>query len=292
MNVFRNILRMSHNSNDDNINKSVRWMFNIKSWIPTKDEILLATSCVQREEKERLSKFVFKDDFKSSLIGRLLMRKFVNDYTNIPYDKIRFYRDDKGKPIIDSNGVNLSFNISHHGDYVVLAGELDHHVIGVDIMKNEYSGGKSLNEFFRIMNRQFSNNEWMTIKGCNGEKEQINMFCRHWALKESYVKAIGVGITVNLQDINFTINTRNLKNNAIVYDTKLYLKSNVEDWIFEESLLDDDHCVSVALQTVNKCTEFRLFEEIGFQELVNEAIPLHEVDETYTDNFFKKSNKQ
>lgn len=285
MNVLKNVSKMSNN-------KSVRWMFNIRSWIPTKDEILLATSCVQREEKERLSKFVFKEDFKSSLIGRLLMRKFVNDFTNLPYDKIKFYRDDKGKPLLDSKNANLNFNISHQGDYVVLAGELDYLVMGVDVMQTDYAKSKSLNEFFRIMNRQFSDIEWITIKSCKSENEQISMFCRHWALKESYVKAIGVGITVNLQDISFRINTKNLRVDAVVNDTKLYLKNQVQDWTFEETLLNNDHCAAVALQGDNKRNNPRLFEEISFATLLNKAVSLLEADELYADSFFKKMTKE
>ncbi|XP_071055572.1 L-aminoadipate-semialdehyde dehydrogenase-phosphopantetheinyl transferase [Onthophagus taurus] len=278
--------------------ESTRWCFNSKNWNPTHSEMLLSTSCVQSEEKDRLIKFVFKDDFKSSLIGRLMMRKFVSESTQLEYNKIRFKRDDKGKPILidpEKRFSNLSFNVSHQGDYVVIAGEKNLPNIGVDVMKIEYSGSKSLSEFFRIMNRQFSQLEWLNIKGCGSEREQLAMFCRHWSLKESYVKAIGVGITINLQDISFKINTKRLRKDVLVSDTELFIKNQKVNWEFQEMLLNDDHCVSVALNKTCLNENFQpksLFREISFEELTKNSIPLLESDEEYVKLFFNKIYKK
>lgn len=159
--------------------KSVRWAFNVSKWCPSFSDMLLASSCVQVEEKEKLSKFVFKKDAKSSLIGCLMMRKFVSENSNKPYNEINFVRDEKGKPHFIDNVLKLKFNISHHGDYVVCVGEIGDVEVGVDLMKLEYTGGKPLQEFFRIMNRQFSQQEWITIKGAGNEQEQTAMFCRY-----------------------------------------------------------------------------------------------------------------
>lgn len=271
-------------------NNSVRWAFNSTTWNPAHSEMMLATSCIQAEEKERLAKFIFKEDFKSSLIGRLLMRKFVNEFQGIPYNEIRFCRDEKGKPFLSDKNCNINFNVSHQGDYVVLAGELEHVEMGVDVMKNEYAGGKTVPEFFRIMNRQFSALEWQSIKNCRSETEQVGMFCRHWALKESYVKAIGVGITTNLQDITFKVNTQTLAKDALVTDTKLILKNEVQNWMFEESLLDNHHCVAVAVKRNTSSNLF--FKEVSFSELTANSVSLFAPDELYTENFFKKLCKK
>lgn len=159
--------------------KSIRWAFKFSKWSPTYADMKLASSCIQVEEKERLARFVFKKDIKSSLIGLLMMRKFVSEASGEPYNEIQFIRDDKGKPHLVDNSIKLNFNVSHHGDYVVCVGEVGETMLGVDVMKLEYTGGKSLAEFFRIMNRQFSPQEWITIKGNGNEKEQIAMFCRY-----------------------------------------------------------------------------------------------------------------
>lgn len=159
--------------------KSIRWAFNVSKWCPTYSDIQLASSCVQVEEKERLARFVFVNDVKRSLIGLLMMRKYVCEASGKPYNEIKFGRDKNGKPCLIDNDLKLQFNVSHHGDYVVCVGEIGQLMLGVDIMKLEYSGGKTLSEFFRIMNRQLSPEEWTTIKGSGSEKEQIALFCRY-----------------------------------------------------------------------------------------------------------------
>lgn len=203
-------------------NNSARWAFNFTKWSPTYNDLLQSTACIQQEEKQRIGRFVFKKDFKSSLIGRLMMRKFVANSTNIPYNEVNIKRDEKGKPFVEN--CNVTFNVSHQGDFTVFAGDFNDGILGIDVMKLEYKGGKSLKEFFRIMTRQFSQYEWSEIFNAGNEKQQLAMFCRHWCLKESYVKATGVGITINLQEISFKINTKQLNTDNIVDDTELYIK--------------------------------------------------------------------
>ncbi|XP_074033695.1 L-aminoadipate-semialdehyde dehydrogenase-phosphopantetheinyl transferase [Leptinotarsa decemlineata] len=276
---------------------NVRWAFNISKWRPSHSDILLASSCIQTEEKVRLTRFVFKKDLEYSLIGLLMLRKLVCEASDKKYNEIKFIRSDKGKPLLhpDSNVPKLHFNVSHHGNYTVCAGESGDIMLGVDVMKLEYQGGKSISEFFRIMDRQFSSVEWDTIKGAGDETEQKAMFCRHWSLKESYVKAKGVGITFNLKDTQFRVKTKKLSSVNLVTDTELYLNGIKLNWRFEEMLLDAEHCVSVAIgsdkdETID-CDGESLFKEISFEQLMENCVPLTEADETFCENYFKKLEK-
>lgn len=108
-------------------------------------------------------------------------------------------------------------------------------------------------------------------------------------MKESYVKAIGVGITINLQDIVFKINTDHLSVGNIVNDTEIYVNDNKLNWNFQEALLDDEHCVSVALNK-NVCREVK-FEEISFDELMKNAVPFVQRDETFVNDYFGKPER-
>ncbi|GFG37559.1 hypothetical protein Cfor_09600 [Coptotermes formosanus] len=277
---------------------SVRWAFSFGSWHPTESQFQLAASCIQDEEKIRIGRFVFKKDAKASLVGRLLMRKYVSENSSLPYAGIRFGRDDRGKPYLigDEEGKSMSnFNVSHQGNYAVLAGESGANVkIGIDVMKFEYSGGKTLSEFFRIMTRHFSPFEWEAIRGNNvmSDKLQLSMFCRHWSLKESYVKATGTGIAVDLQKISFRVKTSELRIGAVVTDTELYVNgTRLEDWHFEESLLDENHCVAVALNGKGKDYDPVTFKFLDFSELMSGSKPLLCVDPVYSENFFTKEEK-
>lgn len=270
-------------------NKSVRWAFNFANWQPTTADILAATSCIQPEEKERIMKFVYKRDFKASLIGRLLMRKFVYTCSNAPYNQIKFIRDERGKPILDfPKQPEINFNVSHHGGICVLAGIFGNSSVGVDVMKFECARIKNIDEYFRIMNRQFSADEWCCIRNAGSKHDQLAMFYRHWCLKESYVKAIGVGLNINLQTLSFKIHTKSLKQNELVTDTELFIEGQKVEWFFEEMLLDEEHCIAVALDNKNYIKKDNLCKFISFEQIIESSCPLLEQDTNYCDRFFQK----
>lgn len=268
---------------------NVRWAFKAAEWTPTDEQILAASTYIQNEEKDRIEKFVFQTDAKTSLIGRLMLRKFVHEATSIPYSKMRLGRDNNGKPILMDSQNKLFFNVSHQGDLVVLAGSTEINV-GIDVMKVEAPCNKDIPEFFRLMKRQFSADEWETIRSFPTEAEQIACFYRNWCLKESYVKNTGTGITVNLQDLSFNIKTRKLKVGEMVNDTELYKRRVLmKNWVFEETLLDEKHAVAVAMELEDTAKWMPTpYKFLTFEELVAGAEPLHAADTSWKFCFMNK----
>lgn len=284
---------------------SVRWAFRCGSWTPSRSDWLFAARCIQPEEKDRIGQFVFTKDAKSAMVGRLLLRKFVCEKMGIPWSDIRLERSPRGKPYLAaplklSSDLDRtwSFNLSHQGDYAVLAAEQGLQV-GVDIMKNTMPGSSSVPEFFRIMTRQFTAYEWSIIQSAGSEHQQLAAFYRHWALKESFIKAIGTGLGFNLQRVEFHLSSEALTQGRALRQTKMYLdEEQEEDWIFEESVLDADHHVAVALGPTDKPgsapfppslpppTTFTL---LSFSELIVSASPLTEEDPAYWESFKMKA---
>lgn len=274
------------------MSSAIRWAFNWKEWNPSERELQRAVACVQSDEKARLGKFVYRKDVRASLAGRLLMRKFVNECGGLPYDKITFVRDEHNRPVLKDHSTVVSFNVSHHGSYTVLAGEVGNVKLGVDVMSLEYDRGKSMSEFLNTMKRNFSPAEWEEIKGSVAEKpevEQISMFYRHWTLKESYLKALGIGILIDLKSLDFRTNSE-LSRNSVTTDTVLHIDGIKQDWLFEETLLDSQHCVAVALNG-NSSQSHNTFEIINYDKLVERAVPLFPIDAVYAAQYFAKSEK-
>ncbi|XP_072248686.1 L-aminoadipate-semialdehyde dehydrogenase-phosphopantetheinyl transferase [Leuresthes tenuis] len=280
---------------------SVRWAFRCGSWTPSRSDWLFAARCIQREEKDRIGQFVYAKDAKSALAGRLLIRKFVCERMGIPWSEITLARSPRGKPYLaaplkvsSDSDQSWSFNLSHQGDYAVLAAEQGLQV-GVDVMKTTMPGSSSVPEFFRIMTRQFTEYEWSTIQSAGSEHQQLATFYRHWALKESFIKAIGTGLGFNLQRVEFHLASEALIQGKLLSQTKMYLdEEEEEDWIFEESLLDADHHVAVALGPVDKPGSDPLplsppppatFTLLSFGELIASASPLTEEDPAYWESF-------
>ncbi|XP_075448498.1 L-aminoadipate-semialdehyde dehydrogenase-phosphopantetheinyl transferase isoform X5 [Ascaphus truei] len=187
--------------------ESVRWAFPCGIWSPSRVEWLLCARCVQPEEKHRIGQFVLTRDAKAAMVGRLLIRKLIAEKLQIPWNKILLQRTAKGKPFL-ADGIpaqqpNFNFNVSHHGDYAVLAAESELQV-GVDIMKTDLPGSGSTEEFFRIMNRQFTEREWGSIKSMNNDRTRLDMFYRHWEvmLDNNHHVAVALGEAGRLQQHN------------------------------------------------------------------------------------------
>ncbi|XP_030008913.1 L-aminoadipate-semialdehyde dehydrogenase-phosphopantetheinyl transferase [Sphaeramia orbicularis] len=283
---------------------SVRWAFRCGSWAPGRSDWLFAARCIQPEEKERIGEFVFAKDAKSAMAGRLLLRRFICEKMGIPWSDIRLERSPRGKPYLaaplrvssdsGSHPQSWSFNVSHQGDFAVLAAEQGMQV-GVDIMKTTMPGSSSVPEFFRIMTRQFTDYEWSFIQSAGSEHQQLAAFYRHWTLKESFIKAIGTGLGFNLQRIEFHLPSEPVTQDQVLHQTKMHLDGEEEeDWIFEESLLDADHHVAVALGRDSGPFPASLpppstFTLLSFSDLTASASPLTEEDPSYWESFRMKA---
>uniref|UniRef100_A0A1I8PEE2 L-aminoadipate-semialdehyde dehydrogenase-phosphopantetheinyl transferase n=1 Tax=Stomoxys calcitrans TaxID=35570 RepID=A0A1I8PEE2_STOCA len=245
--------------------QTTRWAFDLSTWSPNVAQLAQAIAAVQTEERLRLIKFYFINDFLASLVGRLLMRKYVSQCGQLPYHEVKFSRDARGKPywLTHADGQQtsehrqLSFNVSHQGSFVILAGVhgVGHEEdigIGCDVMKLEYSGGKDLKEFFRIMHRKFADSEWRYITRSNfNHQQQLKAFMRHWCLKEAYVKELGVGITVDLQKIAFSVDNDNeldVDSSPLQGTTLKCNDVSMNNWYFEEHMLHPKYCAAIAFR--------------------------------------------
>ena len=205
------------------------------AWTPTPVEWRRAVEIVESCEPTeivRIMRLKIEEDRKRSLVGRLLLRHACSVHSGVEFDKVRLERTDRNKPIcldIDKGQVN----ISHHGDWVVLASDYSR-CVGVDVMRHE-EPRRGREAFFHSMQRQFTVNEWKEID------QSLHKFYRFWALKESYIKGIGSGLGFNLQRANFIFDDG--ENKAVVEIDGVLDK----DWEFEMLELDEMHCVAVAL---------------------------------------------
>lgn len=102
-----------------------------------------------------------------------------------------------GKPFL-KDCKNLYFNITHCNELAVCA--IENTEVGVDAenIREYYSG---------VVRRAFSEREKNIVEN----SENINeMFFRIWTLKESFVKALGIGISYPLKSAEFIINGDNI----------------------------------------------------------------------------------
>lgn len=260
---------------------SLRWAFDCLAWIPSKEQFTGALSRIPQEEWSEILSYMFKRDVKFTLIGRLMFRSAASIATGQVNKCIQLSRTKKGKPYIVMPIVKETFdlNVSHHGRYSVLACEASNKV-GVDIMRVEYPRGRNVPEYFDLMRKQFSSNEWSFIGNPSSDHPYTCMsrFMRLWSLKEAYVKAEGFGITTDLRLIDFRCRTHSPEtSDSVLVDTELYIEGrNMDKWVFHESKLPHDHHLAVAIEKMHPDTTIvpRPFDTIDLEFLINQLEPL------------------
>jgi len=127
-----------------------------------------------------------------TVAGELLARYSVGQFLGKADQEINLVFGDKGKPRIN-NLQNVHYNISHSGHYVVCA--VAPNEIGIDVERVRKVS-------LRIAERFFSEPEINDLMTRNDE-DRMHYFITLWTIKESYLKAIGRGLTQHLN--SFTI---------------------------------------------------------------------------------------
>jgi 4'-phosphopantetheinyl transferase len=145
---------------------------------------------ISPERKQKILKYRMEKDVHRSLISELLLRYLIINETKMINDDINFAYTDFGKPYLLNNQNNFLFNISHSGDLVTCA--TDDQTIGVDVEKVEDIS-------LEIAYNYFSNIEKNELQK---EENKIDKFFKLWTGKESYLKAIGLGLSVPLNSFS------------------------------------------------------------------------------------------
>ncbi|MFB2647962.1 4'-phosphopantetheinyl transferase family protein [Shewanella mangrovisoli] len=121
----------------------------------------------------------------------------------------------KGKPSLNHEqflSTGIEFNLSHSGDWLLIALAQDDDTdatantalsrlgLGVDIERSRAS-----THIYPILNHYFSPIEAEGLLALEGEDAQRQRFFDLWALKESYIKATGLGLAQSLKSFAFDL---------------------------------------------------------------------------------------
>lgn len=158
-------------------------------------------SLLPHEKAERLRKFMRREDLLRGLLGDLLIRRLASDKLKHPPEALQFGTNSYGKPYISfpETASAFHYNISHSGEWVVCA--IDDEPVGVDIEK---IGSADI----AIANRFFSPEEVGFLRMERDELRRQLLFYGIWTAKESYVKAIGSGLSKPLDSFSVVFSGR------------------------------------------------------------------------------------
>ncbi|CAK1802847.1 4'-phosphopantetheinyl transferase [Vibrio crassostreae] len=138
-----------------------------------------------------------------ALYVRNYLRKVLSSYSDLMPEAWRFEYGEKGKPSLVAEQqlkTGLNFNISHSKEHLLVAvcqREGKRVQLGVDI-----EHARSSTNIDSIMKHYFSDKELADLLKLSKELQRERFFDL-WALKESYIKAMGRGLATSLRSFSF-----------------------------------------------------------------------------------------
>lgn len=160
------------------------------------------------EETKKQQRYKFSQDKHDALITRAFIRDLLSYYADIAPQDWRFKKGEKDKPEIVNSPLPLRFNLSHTKGLIICAVTLEND-IGCDVEDITRS-----NDVLSIANRYFSASETEELFSLP-TTQQRNRFFDYWTLKESYIKAWGLGLAIPLKDFSYTINDSIVEKNSL-----------------------------------------------------------------------------
>jgi 4'-phosphopantetheinyl transferase len=210
-----------------NINKNEIHLWQVNPDNITQPELLNKyKSLLSDDETIKQQRYKFSHDRHDALITRAFVRDLLSYYADIAPNDWRFDKGEKDKPEIVNPPLPLRFNISHTKGLIICAVTLEDD-IGCDVEDTTRS-----NDVLAIANRYFSAIETKELFSLPKE-QQRHRFFDYWTLKESYIKAWGLGLAIPLKNFSFNIS------DAIVEKNALFTIKNVIGLSFAQHRVDN-----------------------------------------------------
>ena len=190
-------------------------------------------------ELARADRFMQPADRARFVIGRWLARTMLSRYADVAPRDWPFVIDDHGRPHLShhpAGAPDLRFNLSHTHGLVTCAVTVGREV-GVDV---EYTGRELL---YDVAERFFAPREVADLRA-SAESEQHSVFFDYWTLKESYIKARGLGLALPLRDFSFRLDGTDAPTVAFAPE----LDDDPASWQFRMFRPTDHHRLAVAVR--------------------------------------------
>jgi 4'-phosphopantetheinyl transferase len=145
-----------------------------------------AETMLDDDELRRARRFMFERDYRRFVTARTALRGYLGAWLGVSPQSVDIAYAAGGKPVLRDQESGLRFNISHAGDYALIAVASGREV-GIDI---EQVRDIDVTAVARTM---FSEREQMAL-AATAHAHRLEAFYRGWTRKESFLKALGSGL--------------------------------------------------------------------------------------------------
>lgn len=181
-------------------------------------------SWLDEQERQRYERFYFPRHRHEYLVAHALLRSCLSRYADVHPREWQFSTNAYGRPEIHvEQGVTpLRFNLSHTDGLVACAVTRSADV-GVDVEKTMRQG-----DLEKIATINFAPQELEELGHLGGMAWRDHFFDL-WTLKEAYIKARGLGLSLPLQQFAFRLKSNGAKPFEFYSDSATHPP---EDWTF------------------------------------------------------------
>lgn len=182
---------------------------------------------LSEREQEKAGRMFIQKDKERYVVSKFCLRTILALCSNKDAHEVEFIFHEHKKPTVK----DIEFNISHTGDYVLIA--VSPKPVGIDV---EYLNTEF--DFKSILDITFSKKEIDFIG--NGDINPANFYAM-WTRKEALLKASGEGVSDNLHLIDCLSE---------------YLERNKEVFKMRTFMIDDSYVASIATSLDQKELQF------------------------------------
>ena len=195
-----------------------------------------ALALLNAEERQQQQRYIPPAKRHEYLVTRVLVRSVLGEALGIAPEALQFVANEWGRPALapGSTSTPIYFNISHTDGLVVCLVSTEYE-LGVDT--ELLSRAQSL---LAMAADVFAPKELSDLAAL-AEDEQMLRAVHLWTLKESYIKARGMGLALPLDGFAFRFS-----GDRISLEVEAELNDDGARWQFQTQMLGP-HCVSMAI---------------------------------------------
>ncbi|MFT4714305.1 MAG: 4'-phosphopantetheinyl transferase [Candidatus Azotimanducaceae bacterium] len=221
-------------------------------------------SLLSDKELRQYSRFHFEQHRHQYLVTRALIRSSLSSFYEVEPAQWCFDVNAYGKPSVASgHGVlPIRFNISHT-DGLVMCGIVRDTEIGVDVEDIERITRADIHS----LSSYFSPLEVAELKRLPKEKQKHRFF-DYWTLKESYIKARGMGLSLSLSQFSFVFEGNRLRD----FFVEPELNDDSTNWQFWRFAVRARYRVAVAVKSENRKIKISAYHSVPLES--NDSFPL------------------
>ncbi|WMP19450.1 4'-phosphopantetheinyl transferase family protein [Thiothrix lacustris] len=200
---------------------------------------LAKTDWLNAAEQQRANAFRFRQDRDLYVAAHIFLRQTLSQQADIHPAEWQFVSNAYGKPAITNPGYEgLQFNLSHTKGLLACT-VCQGRSVGIDVERC-----KPLQHLASLCQSALSPSESADVLSNSTHEMQQQRFFTYWTLKEAYIKARGMGLSLPLQEFTFT--------QASDGQWRLHCEPALHDsgahWWFLSLPIENSHHLALAVQ--------------------------------------------